>query len=98
MSLNENLLLVGMVSGKVKQFLIPQNWVFEKHLNFQISDGQFKPHANRVMGIHGDKSRDIIYTASMDGFLKASHRKTKKTIFVDSIEKIGLTCLFYTSD
>lgn len=50
------------------------------------------------MGIYGDKHRDLIYTSSMDGFFKASHRTTKKTIYVDSIDNLGLTTMHYISE
>jgi len=30
MSIDENLLVVGMVSGKIKQFSIPVDWKFHK--------------------------------------------------------------------
>lgn len=50
------------------------------------------------MGIYGDKRRDLIYTSSMDGFFKASHRTTKKTMYVDSIDNLGLTTMHYISE
>jgi len=77
MNIDQNLLIVGMVSGKVKQFLLPLDWKFLKAQSYYVQEGQYKPHLRRVMGIHVDKNNHLIYTAGMDGTFKVYDRNKK---------------------
>lgn len=88
-----------MVSGKIKQYMLPQEWKFHKAENYFLENGEFKPHSKWVMGIISDKDNHLIYSASMDGTFKLYEWGTLKCLYQDVLASgIGFSCMKFVQE